>query len=69
VRAEGGTPLDPEALASELVARARQTGARITFIEERELAEELGGVGALLRYRIAPDLAAPPLAAAEGVGA
>ena len=69
VRAEEGTPLDPEALASELVARARQTGARITFIEERELAEELGGVGALLRYRIAPDLAAPTRAAAEGVGA
>jgi peptide subunit release factor 1 (eRF1) len=69
VRAEEGTATDPEALASELVARARQTAARITFIEEPDLAEELGGVGALLRYRIAPDLATTPPVPPEGVEA
>jgi peptide subunit release factor 1 (eRF1) len=69
LRAEEGTRSDAEALASELVAGARQTGARITFVEDQGLVEDMGGVGALLRYRIAPDLAVPPLASAEGVGA
>jgi peptide chain release factor subunit 1 len=38
-------------LASALVARARQTGARVTFIEDPVLLETVGGVGAILRYR------------------
>jgi peptide subunit release factor 1 (eRF1) len=69
VRPEEGTPSDPEALAEELTTRARQTSARITFIEDPGLVEEMGGVGALLRYRLAPDLAVPPLVPPEGVGA
>ena len=39
-------------LAGELVARAQQTGARIRFIEDPALLEPIGGVGALLRFRI-----------------
>jgi peptide chain release factor subunit 1 len=69
LRADEGVELEGERLGSELVARARQTSARVTFVEDPRLVEEMGGVGALLRYRIAPDLAVPPLAAEEGVGA
>ena len=45
---------DPKSvrLADELVTRARQTAARVTFIEDPSLLEEYGGVGALLRFRI-----------------
>jgi peptide chain release factor subunit 1 len=39
-------------LADELIARAKQTGARITFIEDGDLLSEYGGVAALLRFRI-----------------
>jgi peptide subunit release factor 1 (eRF1) len=39
-------------LADELIARARQTAARITFIEDASLLEPYGGVAALLRYRV-----------------
>jgi peptide chain release factor subunit 1 len=39
-------------LADELVTRARQTGARITFIEDASLLQPCGGVAALLRFRI-----------------
>jgi peptide subunit release factor 1 (eRF1) len=39
-------------LAGELVRRAEQTGARIRFIEDPHLLESIGGVGALLRFRI-----------------
>jgi len=39
-------------LADELVTKAQQTGARITFIEDASLLERYGGVAALLRYRI-----------------
>lgn len=39
-------------LADDLVAKAQQTGARITFIEDASLLERHGGVAALLRYRI-----------------
>ena len=39
-------------LADELVSKARQTGARITFVEDPSLLERYGGVAALLRYRI-----------------
>src|SRR5919202_5512662 len=48
--------IDPDSLivADDLVTRARQTSARITFIEDATLLEEVGGVGAILRYRIQP---------------
>jgi peptide chain release factor subunit 1 len=45
-------PPETVRLADELVAKARQTGARITFIEDPELLSEYGGVAALLRFRI-----------------
>ena len=38
-------------LADELVTKARQTGARVTFIEDPELLKPYGGVAATLRYR------------------
>jgi peptide chain release factor subunit 1 len=48
--------LEPDSVivADDLVTRARQTGARITFIEDASLLEDVGGCGALLRYRIQP---------------
>jgi peptide subunit release factor 1 (eRF1) len=48
--------IEPDSLivADDLVTRARQTSARITFIEDSTLLEDVGGVGALLRYRIQP---------------
>jgi len=39
-------------LADDLVTRAQQTGARVTFIEDPDLLRPYGGVAALLRYRI-----------------
>jgi peptide chain release factor subunit 1 len=39
-------------LADELVAKARQTDATITFIEDASLLAEAGGVGGLLRFRV-----------------
>ena len=39
-------------LADELVTRAQQTAARIRFIEDENLLAGIGGVGALLRFRI-----------------
>jgi len=39
-------------LAAELVKRAQQTSARIRFIEDASLLEPVGGVGALLRFRV-----------------
>ena len=41
-------------MADELVTRAQQTAARVTFIEDPSLLEEVGGVGAILRYRLDP---------------
>ena len=35
-----------------LVTRARQTGARVTFIEDPAILAGVGGVGAFIRYRI-----------------
>jgi peptide chain release factor subunit 1 len=46
-----GFDSDRAKLAGELVARAHNNGARIRFIEETSLLEELGGVGAILRFR------------------
>ncbi|HET7695142.1 MAG TPA: Vms1/Ankzf1 family peptidyl-tRNA hydrolase [Vicinamibacterales bacterium] len=39
-------------LADELVTKAQQTAARISFIEDPSLLEAYGGVAATLRYRI-----------------
>jgi peptide subunit release factor 1 (eRF1) len=51
-----GEPADaaPEVvrLADELITKAKQTSARITFIEDPELLADYGGVAALLRFRI-----------------
>ena len=45
---------DAVIVADDLVTRAQQTGARITFIEDPALLESIGGVGAILRYRLQP---------------
>ncbi len=39
-------------IADELVARARQTGTHVSFIEDATRLAEHGGVGAKLRYRL-----------------
>jgi peptide subunit release factor 1 (eRF1) len=39
-------------LSGELVMRAQQTSAAIRFIEDADLLADIGGVGALLRFRI-----------------
>ena len=39
-------------VADELVTRARQTGAGVTFIEDPALMDDVGGVAATLRYRV-----------------
>jgi peptide chain release factor subunit 1 len=47
---------EPRMIADELVSRAQQlSAARITFIEEESLLKEVGGTGALLRYKIEED--------------
>lgn len=43
---------DPRVVADELVRRAQATDAGITFVENSSLLEEVGGAGALLRYRM-----------------
>jgi peptide subunit release factor 1 (eRF1) len=45
---------DPDRLklADELVTKAQQTSARIRFIEDPKLLSVVGGVGALLRFKI-----------------
>jgi peptide chain release factor subunit 1 len=45
-------PSEAVQLADELVTRATQTGAKITFVEDPSLLAEFGGVAALLRFRI-----------------
>jgi len=39
-------------VADELVTQALQSGATVTFIEDPDLLIDVGGVGALLRYRL-----------------
>jgi peptide chain release factor subunit 1 len=39
-------------LADELIAKAKQTAAKITFVEDPELLKDYGGVAALLRFTI-----------------
>jgi peptide chain release factor subunit 1 len=47
-----GAAIGTVRLADELVTKARQTAARISFIEDPSLLEPYGGVAATLRYRI-----------------
>jgi peptide chain release factor subunit 1 len=49
-----------EALAEDLVARARRTSASTRFIQDVSLLWGLGGVGARLRYRLTEDGPAVP---------
>jgi peptide chain release factor subunit 1 len=52
--------LDARAVADELIRRANQmSAARTTFVEDTTRLEQLGGVGALLRYRVSEENAAP----------
>jgi peptide chain release factor subunit 1 len=44
--------VDDALKADELVAAARQTDATITFIEDPSLLARVGGVGAILRYKL-----------------
>jgi len=48
----GETERTGENLANELVRLAHQTAARVRFIQDPSLMAELGGVGAMLRYRL-----------------
>jgi peptide subunit release factor 1 (eRF1) len=50
-RTDGDT--DRMKLADELVTKAQQTSARIRFIENADLLADVGGVGAILRFKIA----------------
>ena len=52
---------DKDTRAGDLVARARRTGAAVRFIENAALLQELGGIGAFLRYRLSPETAVPPV--------
>src|ERR1044071_7732896 len=52
--------LDQRTVADELVRRANVlSSAKVTFIEDSTRLERIGGVGALLRYRISAENAAP----------
>jgi len=52
--------LDQRTVADELVRRANLlSSARVTFIEDDTRLQQVGGVGALLRYRISPENAVP----------
>jgi peptide chain release factor subunit 1 len=49
--AGGGPQIEPE-VADELVTKARQTSATATIVQDATLLAGVGGVGALLRYRV-----------------
>jgi peptide subunit release factor 1 (eRF1) len=52
--------LDKRTVADELVRRANVlSSARVTFIEDDTRLQQVGGVGAILRYRISPENAVP----------
>jgi peptide chain release factor subunit 1 len=52
--------LDQRTIADEFVRRANLlSSARVTFIEDDTRLQQVGGVGALLRYRISAESAAP----------
>jgi hypothetical protein len=47
-------------VADELIKRATElSSARITFVEDDSVLKNVGGVGALLRYRVSAENAAP----------
>ena len=46
------TAPESQDIADELVRKAQQTSARIRFIENAELLDDVGGVGAILRFKI-----------------
>ena len=50
--ANGGLDTERLKIADELVTKAQATSARIRFIEDEQLLAEVGGVGALLRFKI-----------------
>jgi peptide subunit release factor 1 (eRF1) len=50
--ANAGVDPDLLKLADELVTKAQQTSARIRFVEDPTLLNDVGGVGALLRFKI-----------------
>ena len=57
---ESSAELDQRTVADELVRRATQlSSARVTFVEDANALKNVGGVGALLRYRISAENAAP----------
>jgi peptide subunit release factor 1 (eRF1) len=57
---EASATLDQRTVADELVRRAtRLSSARITFVEDDSALKNIGGVGALLRYRMSAENAAP----------
>jgi peptide subunit release factor 1 (eRF1) len=57
---EASEKLDQRTVADELIRRATQlSSARVTFIEDASALQNVGGVGALLRYRISAENAAP----------
>jgi peptide subunit release factor 1 (eRF1) len=57
---ESSAALDQHTLADALVKRATLlSSARVTFIEDAAALKNVGGVGALLRYRISAENAAP----------
>jgi peptide chain release factor subunit 1 len=49
---EDGSGRPAAEVADELVTKARQTSAQVTFVDDPALLAEVGGVAALLRYRI-----------------
>ncbi len=51
---------DAEQTAADLVALARRTDARLSFVEDPSLLEPIEGVGALLRYKLPPLEGAQP---------
>jgi peptide chain release factor subunit 1 len=52
--------LDQRTVADELIKRATElSSARLTFIEDDSVLKNVGGVGALLRYRVSAENAAP----------
>jgi peptide subunit release factor 1 (eRF1) len=52
--------LDQRTVADELIKRATElSSAQITFIEDDSVLKNVGGVGALLRYRVSDENAAP----------
>ncbi len=52
--------LDQRTVADELIKRATElSSARITFVEDDSVLKNVGGVGALLRYRVSAENAAP----------